>query len=543
MWNYEIQALGVAGASALKKIDAPLFNRFEKIYIHNEGDRGSETFIKKACEVLPYEKLYTIRANAVDNECKDPSDLHIKGILDFEKLLATAEKVDKKIYEDANIKASSMKSIDSNQTEQVSKHVKVAEDVMKQLEVRYYKGNYFTYRNGVYKENLELLEHKMLEVNNNLTKNERQEVLDYIRIKQWREAIDINEDYINFKNGIFDLKNNVLIQHSPEIFTVCQLNAEYIEDDKLVPNPDVDKFLNDITCGNADRKTALLQIIGYCMTYRVDFQKAFLFYGPSAKNGKSTAIEIIDAIIGKNNICHITVHQLLKRFTLAELENKLLNTETEIATELITNMEVFKKIITGDEISVERKYKDRHITKPFAKFIFATNDLPVVENTGDEGYYRRLNILLFEKQFTREEELEFDKSKLLTTDALNYLANISLREYIKIIATRTLANEKESEKIIEQYRENSNTVKQFIEDDLVMKRLFEADNKIPKTYFFDEYLRWCGTYNVTPVKKKYFYKQVLKMPGYSTCKLNGQEFFVNLNEKDRRTKDRERLIF
>lgn len=516
--------------------------------------------------------------------------MHIKGIFELDELLATAEKVDKAFYDEVN-KATNNKSSANRKNqdlvqEEVYKHVQVAEEIMKQLEIRFCKENYYVWNNGVYKDNLPLIEHKMLNINNNLKKSERAEVLDHIRIKQWREDIDIDENYINFRNGMYDLKNNVLVPHDPEIFTTCQVNAEYIEDDKLEENQDIENFLDIIMCVKKDdngtstddisandsmstsnddisvndnnnsssiindrsnvyenRKTALLQIIGYCMTFKVDLQKAFIFYGPTAKNGKSTLIEIINAVIGRDNICHITVHQLLKRFTIAELTNKLLNTETEIATDLITNMEVFKKIITGDEISVEKKYQDRHIIKPFAKFIFGTNDLPVIENTNDEGYFRRLNILLFERQFTREDELNFDKSKLLTPDALNYLANRALREYIKIIPTRTLANEAESEKLITEYRETSNTAKQFLEDDKTMGSIFMYDNKVLRTYFYQEYANWCAKYNLIVKKKKDFYKEVLKTPGYTTSKVNGEEVFVNLKEKTRREKDRERIIF
>ena len=465
----------------------------------------------------------------------------------MDKLLETAEKIDKEFYDNVN-RSETNKSSNNRKNQdivqdEIHKHVLVAEEHMKQLEIRHCKENFYIYKNGVYKDNLQLIEHTMLNINNNLKKSERAEVLDHIRIKQWREEIDIDENYINFKNGMYDLKNNVLVSHNPEIFTTCQINAEYIEDDKLEVDQDVEKFLDDIMCGNNERKTALLQIIGYCMTFKVDLQKAFIFYGPTAKNGKSTLIEIINAVIGKNNICHITVHQLLKRFTIAELTNKLLNTETEIATDLITNMEVFKKIITGDEISAEKKYQDRHIIKPFAKFIFGTNDLPVIENTNDEGYFRRLNILLFEKQFTREDELNFDKSKLLTPDALNYLANKALREYIKIIPTRTLANEVECEKLITEYRETSNTAKQFLEDDKAMSSIFMYDNKVLRSYFYQEYANWCAKYNLIVKKKKDFYKEVLKMPRYTTTKVNGEDYFVNLNEKTRREKDRERITF
>ena len=165
-----------------------------------------------------------------------------------------------------------------------------------------------------------------------------------------------------------------------------------------------------------------------------------------------------------------------------------------------------------------------------------------MENTNDEGYFRRLNILLFEKQFTREDELQFDKSKLLTSEALNYLANIALREYIKIIPTRTLANEEESEKLISEYRESSNTVKQFLEDDKAISSVFRYDNMVLNTVFYQEYANWCAIYNLIVRKKKDFYKEVLKRPNYTKTTTHNQEFFVNLNEKSKRIKDKERLM-
>lgn len=174
---------------------------------------------------------------------------------------------------------------------------------------------------------------------------------------------------------------------------------------------------------------------------------------------------------------------------------------------------------------------------------FGTNDLPVIENTEDNGYFRRLNITLFERKFTKEDEVNFDKTRLLTQDSLDYLATKCLREYIKIIPTHILANEEESEKIITEYRETTNTAKSFLEDDYFMASIFEFDNKLPKVQFYQEYANWCSKYNVIVKKKKDFYKEVLKMPGYSTTKVNGQEFFVNLNEKNRHEKDKERKLF
>lgn len=60
---------------------------------------------------------------------------------------------------------------------------------------------------------------------------------------------------------MYDLINKRLINHSPNYFTTAQIHAEYIPPDKLATNKDVERFLEDVTCKNIERKRALLQII------------------------------------------------------------------------------------------------------------------------------------------------------------------------------------------------------------------------------------------------------------------------------------------
>lgn len=60
---------------------------------------------------------------------------------------------------------------------------------------------------------------------------------------------------------MYDLKNRRLINHSPLIFTTCQINANYIDDMELKTNEYIEKFLSDITCNNPRKRLALLQII------------------------------------------------------------------------------------------------------------------------------------------------------------------------------------------------------------------------------------------------------------------------------------------
>lgn len=76
------------GASNFKNEYKEILSRFEKIYIHSEEDDGAKAFIKTICKILPIEKCYIINSKALGS--KDPSELHINGEFDFEKLLKTS---------------------------------------------------------------------------------------------------------------------------------------------------------------------------------------------------------------------------------------------------------------------------------------------------------------------------------------------------------------------------------------------------------------------------------------------------------------------
>lgn len=66
-----------------------------------------------------------------------------------------------------------------------------------------------------------------------------------------------------------------MLDHSPDLFLLNQVNAKYIENAPY--NADVDKFLDDVTSGNKARKKTILEIIGYSMTTSVELQKVSYF--------------------------------------------------------------------------------------------------------------------------------------------------------------------------------------------------------------------------------------------------------------------------
>ena len=109
----------------------------------------------------------------------------------------------------------------------------------------------------------------------------------------------IDDRYINFQNGLYDLENERLIEHTPDYFSTAQVNAIYIEDDNLVKNPYVDKYLIDITSGKPERLKALLQMSGYTLTFRTDLQLSFFLFGPTRTKWKELFSRTFDRNIRK----------------------------------------------------------------------------------------------------------------------------------------------------------------------------------------------------------------------------------------------------
>ena len=410
----------------------------------------------------------------------------------------------------------------------VAKHVSIANILLQTLHLNLYNKQLYVYDNGIYKNNDLFLQKKILETDINATERTRVEIMKYLKVVLSENEVQINTDYITFKNGIFNTKNKELVTFNPLIFTINKVNANYNEN--LSINNDIDKFLNDVTNNNPKRKNAILQIIGYCMTMSTSLQKAFIFYGRKAENGKSTLIELINTLIGEENVCHIKIHELQEKFYISEIENKLLNSVGENPTIPIKSIDVFKNVVDVPKVTIEKKFQNRYTIFPYAKYIFALNELPIVSDTTN-GYYRRLNILKFEAQFTEEDKLKFDKSKLFTQEALDYLAYVSLQEYLKLINTRQFANEEESISIIGRYKIENNSVLSYLDDTENLERLFSGWTTVKPKIMYEDYKWWCKETEYKNEGRNKFYLEVLETGKYNKKTLNGLEYFEKVYHK------------
>lgn len=232
----------------------------------------------------------------------------------------------------------------------------------------------------------------------------------------YHEDENPDENILNFKNGLLNIKDYTLREHTPEYLSTSQIPIMY---NKGATCPLWMKFLDDITCNDPGQMRLLQQIAGYCLTNDTKFAKAFIFYGMGA-NGKSLFTRMLSKIIGSNNVSSLNLTTITKQFGLTGLIGKKVNLIDEISGHYFES-NVIKGIISGERVAAEVKYRPEPIEFiPIVKLIFSVNELPKINDT-TPGLYRRFIIVPFDRSFESNPDL-FLEEKLSSelTGILNW---------------------------------------------------------------------------------------------------------------------------
>lgn len=397
----------------------------------------------------------------------------------------------------------------SNTTPQSIKqsHNEIANILMKNNNIAIFEKELCIYENGVYHMNEDDISKKIIKLVPDANTYFRKEVYNYLLLTASKREINKESNIINFKNGLFKIDNKMLLRHVPDFFSVNQINTELNLNATKVQA--VDDVLDRLSCGNLIRKQTILEMIGYCMTTSVDLHKAFILYGPTARNGKSTLINIITELIGSENVGTVSFKDMNKnRFAASGIKGKLLNVGSEMTDEYIDDVEIFKKWITGDELEIEEKFKARKKIRPYAKFIFSANELPVVADKTD-GFYRRLQIIPLEYSFTNKDAKNFKFNELITKEALEYLAKISLEAFLNM--GDSFSNTEESDKEVSKYKITSNSVLSFINDkDYINSFIGDGEKVRWAEEVYTCYEKYCEANKCKPIGRNKFYREIEK---------------------------------
>lgn len=223
------------------------------------------------------------------------------------------------------------------------------------------------------------------------------------RVAPYEEQLDRDRRFLNLENGMLKVAEREsgegglygLSAHDPAFRSSIRIPIRH---DPGAECPAFLRYLDEVTCGDAELIAVLQEMMGYCLTTETLAQKAFLLFGEGA-NGKSVFLEVLRSLCGEDNVSNVSMSELTERFSRSRLVGKLVNVSSE--NEVGPNgfeTGYFKRIVSGDEIEIEEKYKAAYTWKPTCKMVYAVNRLPASRDTS-MGYFRRLVIVPFRRVF------------------------------------------------------------------------------------------------------------------------------------------------
>lgn len=295
-------------------------------------------------------------------------------------------------------------------------------------------------------------------------------------------------NWINVKNGMLEPLTGELLPHSPQYLSTYQLPVTY---DPKANNSIVHNFVENVL--SADSCNAFYEMIGYILSNNLHLEKAFMFTG-SGGNGKSVAIDMITALVGKDNVSNISLQDLDHRFRAAGIEGKLLNAFSDLPQKPIEDTGNFKAIVSNESITIERKNKDPKSFQASTKLLFSANHMVVTPDMSD-GYFRRWLIFEFCNKFTdNNRDINLIK-KLTTENAKSTLLNMAITGLLRLHENRKFTIGESLTKAINQYRVNADSVAGFVEANCVI----EDGHTLYTKDVYRAYRQWCEDCGMKPV--------------------------------------------
>ncbi|MEJ8756378.1 phage/plasmid primase, P4 family [Pontibacter sp. H259] len=285
---------------------------------------------------------------------------------------------------------------------------------------------------------------------------------------------------VNLQNGTFEISPHKQILRAPDPadFLTYQLPFAY---DPAAKAPAFLGFLDHVV-PDGNLQLILAEFVGavFLRGKTLKLEKALLLYGTGA-NGKSVFFEILNALLGPNNVSNHSLQNLTDNSGQyrAMIADKLVNYASELNGRMGTDM--FKQLVSGEPVGARHLYKDPIIIDRYAKLIFNCNELPKeVEHT--HGFFRRFLIIPFEVTIPEEKQDRELAGKIIAAE-LPGIFNWALEGLKRLLQQKTFTYSDVVQKQVAQFRQESDSVMMFLDEEYLepcpemcrpLKELYQA---------------------------------------------------------------------
>jgi putative DNA primase/helicase len=346
-------------------------------------------------------------------------------------------------------------------------------------------GEFRRYKNGAWpilpiekveKEILEIME----EAKRNGFKPNSWKLKSIAKIAGVKAGIDddlwnADHDILVCQNGTLHLPSWNIRPHSKSDYITCALPYDY---DPYALAPTWEYFLTTVI---KDATDFLQEFSGYSLTIDTSYELAVWLWGPTG-SGKSTFITGLQTMLGdKAGILGLADVER-SRFALSDLPDKTLLVSTEQPSTYLTSSYILNALISGETITIDRKFKNPLTITPHSKILWAMNELPRVAEAGD-GLFRRVKVVEFgvlqgKADPTIKEKIKSEGSGILNW-ALEGLMNLRRRGEFNI--------PKCVQDATAQFKECNDIPSLFVAE----KCKVDPSSSVQAQKLYDAYRQWC----------------------------------------------------
>ena len=355
----------------------------------------------------------------------------------------------------------------------------------------------------IYVSGSKMIESKMVEVIPTLKSTQRNEVLKFIEIITPQDSYVSDANLIAFRNGVYDLDTEELKDFSPSYIITNIIPWDYRPD---AYSEIADKTLNKIACNDPEIRALLEECIGYCFFRQNEISKSFFLTG-AGSNGKSTFLDMVKHVLGRQNYVALDLDELSERFSTTTMFGKLANIGDDISDDFLQGKAIanFKKVVSGNDIKAENKGQDAYFFKPTVKLLFSANEIPRMRNKGFQAVLRRMVIIPFNAVFSVH-DADFDARitwKLKKPEVAEYLIQIGMEGLKRVLATQDFTKSVAVENQLDEFERDNNPILLFL-DEVEEREIINQETKSVYT----RYDTFCYENGFTKVAMQTFSKDM-----------------------------------
>ena len=326
-------------------------------------------------------------------------------------------------------------------------------------------------------------------------KNYVEEIVSYLKDSTYDDKFepDSNPFLIALKNRVYDIKNDIFLDYKPEFYITSKIPHDIKEDVKECKI--IDKFFEDSV--GEKHKAILYDLASYMMFRGYPYQKIFFVVG-QGKTGKSQYLKLLEKLIGINNFCSVEPKNIQKdKHSMAQMWLKLANIVSDIDYNALENINLIKKLTGGDTVEIRKMYKDPFSATLYAKQIFSTNKLPVV-NEKTSAWYRRVYLVEFSNVVSNEKEDKFILQKMTQEKEMQGFVFQCLKKLRQMYLDNfNFTYDIDVNKMAKMYEELSNPILSFMNQSCS----FNPKDYCVRWEFIDRFNVWLKNNNLPPESK------------------------------------------